>query len=286
MLRCPHLWGASFQKLASAHFAEMPTIPRDLQSDLSFRACQTMERSAAKGFASARFALDSTATNSGKGFFMDRRRFLSLGVTTLTGTLVGCRSYQTAHVLDADDKDLVGSHAAGAETYQRLIDESVGKLLGRACEPTEIQPAGMVIGERKKICFIGVENCTAEEIGDFKEQIYELIDSAINESQQFHQISRRYVDAGLKQLRIRPDELFVKENQRNFQVAMEEMGQPFDFLLYAKLTSGTTQQNKDYQRDYLLTLELVNIHTGDFLKDSAKLRKGYHKTWLGRIFKY
>ena len=62
------------------------------------------------------------------------------------------------------------------------------------------------------------------------------------------------------------------------------MEQPFDYLLYAKLTSGTTQQNGDYQRDYLLTLELVNIHNGEFLKESAKLRKGYHHSWLGRMF--
>jgi hypothetical protein len=184
-------------------------------------------------------------------------------------------------VLKDNDKDLVGSHTAGAETYQPLIDESVAKLLGRGCESCAVQPAGMVIGEQKKICFIGVENCTAEEIGDFKEQIYELIDSAINESQQYHEISRRYVDAALKQLRLPPDQLFLKENQRNFQVVMEEMKQPFDFLLFAKLTSGTTQKNKDYQRDYLLTLELVNIHNGDFLKESAKLRKGYRRSWFG-----
>ena len=232
-------------------------------------------------------ALDSTATKSGKGFPMDRRNFLSLGLTAFAGsvtTIVGCRGYQYARVLKDNDQDMVGSHKAGSETYQRLIDESVAKLLGRACEPVDIQPAGMVIGERKKICFIGVENCTAEEIGDFKEQIYELIDSAINESHQYHEISRRYVDAGLKQLRLRPEELLVKENQKNFQAVMEEMNQPFDYLLFAKLTSGTTQQNGDYQRDYLLTLELVNIHNGEFLKESAKLRKGYHHSWLGRMF--
>lgn len=220
---------------------------------------------------------------------MDRRNFLGLGLSLFASgpaLFAGCRGYQHAHVLKDDDKDLVGSHQAGAETYQRLIDESVAKLLGRACEPVEIQPASMTIGEKKRICFIGVENCTAEEIGDFKEQIYELIDSAINESQMYHQLSRRYVDAGLKALRLPPDQLFIKENQRNFQAIMEEMGQPFDFLLYAKLTSGTTHQNRDYQRDYLLTLELVNIHNGDYLKESAKLRKGYHRTWLGKIFKY
>jgi hypothetical protein len=220
---------------------------------------------------------------------MDRRTFFSFGWLLMVGCLAGlagCRGYQHAHVLKDDDRDMVGSHQAGAETYQRLINESVAKLLGQACQPDAIQPAGMVVGERKRICFIGVENRTAEEIGDFKEQIYELIDSAINESQQYHQLSRRYVDAGLKQLRLPPDQLFIKENQRNFQAIMEEMGQPFDFLLYAKLTSGTTVQNGDYQRDYLLTLEMVNIHNGEYIKESAKLRKGYHKSWFGKMFKY
>lgn len=218
---------------------------------------------------------------------MQRRTFIcELSVLLTSGFAIGCRGVQHAHVLDDDDRDMVGSHQAGSETFKPLIDESVAKLLGRACVVTDIQPASMIIGERKRICFVGVENCTSEEIGDFKEQIYEMIDSKINESQQFHQISRRYVDAGLKQLRLRPDELFLKENQRNFQAVMEELQQPFDYLLFAKLTSGTTRQNGDYQRDYLLTLELVNIHTGDNDKESARLRKGYHKSWLGRLLKY
>jgi len=220
---------------------------------------------------------------------MRRRGFLQLSsLAALSGlvTLAGCRHTQYAHVLKDNDQDLVGSHAAGAETYKPLIDESVAKLLGRACEPSDIQPAGMSIGERRRICFVGGENCTAEESGDFKEQIFELIDTKINESHQYHQVNRRYVDAGLKQLRLRPDELFVKENQRNFQAVMEEMKQPFDYLLYAKLTSGTTRQNSDYQRDYLLTLELVNIHDGEYFKEDARLRKGYHKTWLGKVLKY
>ena len=57
---------------------------------------------------------------------------------------------------------------------------------------------------------------------------------------------------------------------------MEQMGQPFDFLLYATLTSGTTRSNKDYQRNYLLTLEMVNVHNGQYDKESAELDKQYN----------
>ena len=82
--------------------------------------------------------------------------------------------------------------------------------------------------------------------------------------------------------RLRCDQLLVPQNQRIFAAAMEQMSQPFDFLLFAKLTSGTTHVNKDYQRDYLLTLELVNVHTGQFDKESQEISKGYHHSRLSR----
>ena len=63
-------------------------------------------------------------------------------------------------------------------------------------------------------------------------------------------------------------------------------GQPFDYLLFAKLTSGTTEKNANYQRDYLLTLEMVNVNTGDFDKESATIRKGYHRSRLGKLRNY
>jgi hypothetical protein len=59
-----------------------------------------------------------------------------------------------------------------------------------------------------------------------------------------------------------------------------------DYLLYATITSGTTSNNKDYQRDYRLTLELTNIHTGDYEKECATIRKGYHHTRLGKLKNY
>jgi hypothetical protein len=68
-----------------------------------------------------------------------------------------------------------------------------------------------------------------------------------------------------------------------FSAALGKMEQPFDYLLFAKITSGTTESNKDYQRDYLLTLELVNVESGDSDKESAELRKGYFKSAIGKL---
>jgi hypothetical protein len=65
---------------------------------------------------------------------------------------------------------------------------------------------------------------------------------------------------------------------------MEQEREPIDYFLYATITSGTTRSNKkDYQRDYLFTLELVNFETGHTEKESAEIRKGYHKSKLGKL---
>ena len=65
-----------------------------------------------------------------------------------------------------------------------------------------------------------------------------------------------------------------------FAAAMEQMGNPINYLLFAKTTSMSTKSNGDSQRDYQLVLELVDTATGDYDKESATLRKGYHKSKL------
>lgn len=221
---------------------------------------------------------------------MDRRRFLSgmghLVVCGAVAQVTGCRNKQTAHVLNETDRDMVGSHTAGAETWERLVPESVGKLLGRQLTDVKtVSHDGTHFP--KQVCFVGVENKSIEELGDFGEQIYEKIDTAITESEMFKVINRRAVEAGLRQCHLRPEDLLVPSSLRSFTAVMEQAKQPFDYLLFAKITSGTTRSNnKDYQRDYLLTLELVDVVSLTTDKESAELRKGYHKSVLGKLKHY
>lgn len=229
-------------------------------------------------------------------------------------SLAGCAS-QYGHILVKQDKDLVGSHAAGAATWNPLVDASVAQLLGRC--PPAIQPvtfhnastftnsttaqdstgfntAGLNHAETPSalangpasVCFIGIENKSAEELGDFKDQLYERIDTQINSADTFRAISRRMVDAALLETRLRPDALFLPANRAAFAAALGRQGAPVDYLLYATVTSGTTDRNKSSQRDYELTLEMVNMHTGEFLKESAKIRKGYSKNRAGKWWNY
>ncbi|MBA4066355.1 MAG: penicillin-binding protein activator LpoB [Isosphaera sp.] len=209
---------------------------------------------------------------------MDRRRFFAAGCGTFLAAQVGCRGTQTGEVMTADRKDTVGSHAAGAETYKPLIDEALGKLLAR--QGAAVHPVGHpgVPPAAKRICFVGVENKSSEDLADIKAQLFEVIDTRVNTSGAFHQVSRRYVEIGLRDLRLRPDEMLKPENLRKFQAVMESQGAPFDYLLFATVTSGTTRDNDRTQKDYLLTLELVDVHTGTPDKESASLRKLYKKS--------
>jgi hypothetical protein len=219
---------------------------------------------------------------------MLRRDFLCSGLV-LGGlaAVAGCKGNQYARVIKPGDNQMVGSHAAGQETFKPLIDEAVFKLLARHEPEGHVQVSTM--GEtlpppKMHIAFVGVENKSSEEIGDFKESIFQCIDTKLLESSTFVPISRHYVEAGLRESRLRPDQLFVPQNMRMFVAIMEQQQQPFDYLLFATLSSGSTRENKDYQRDYTLTLELVDIHTGAQDKQSAQISKAYHHSWLSRAW--
>jgi hypothetical protein len=220
-----------------------------------------------------------------EGIPMLRREWLIGLVSVSSSALAGCRGHQYGYLMKPDAANMVGSHAAGSEVFDPLVDETVAKLLAREHQgpcPTDINGNAL----KKTVCFVGVENKMAEDIGDFKDQLYQQIDSQILESDAFRPISRRMVDAALYETRMRPDALMIPENMRLFTAVLERQGAPVDYLLYATLTSGTTQRNSSKQRDYLMTLEMVQVSDGDYQKVSAEIRKGYHKTSLAKVWDY
>ena len=80
-----------------------------------------------------------------RGSVMDRRDFIAGCARVLAGAagvagFAGCRGHQYGQVLKPDQKDMVGSHAAGAETFNPLVDQAVAELLGR--HAGGFQPAG------------------------------------------------------------------------------------------------------------------------------------------------
>lgn len=215
---------------------------------------------------------------------MNRRQFVGRTSLALLGgaglSLAGCRNGPQAQVMTTQ-KDMVGTTKAGTETFGPLVEGAVGNLLMR--QGHGIQQAGVnAPGTPKRICFVGVENKMGEELGDFKEQLVQIIDTKINQSGIFLPISQKFVGVGLREAHLRPDEVMIPAKRRQFLSIMEQQGQPFDYLLFATLTSGTTQANGEFQRDYLLTLEMVDIQTGTSDKESASLRKGYYNGRVGK----
>ena len=61
------------------------------------------------------------------------------------------------------EDDLVGARTAGSATFNRLIDESVTKLLTR--HHGEIKQA------KARVAFVALENKSAEDLGDWQDQI-------------------------------------------------------------------------------------------------------------------
>jgi len=213
-----------------------------------------------------------------------RRWIVPLCAGLLAVSLTGCRNRQHAHIMETADRDMVGSHEAGAATWKPLIDESVARLLGNCDTDISAVSFSSETGlPERRVCFVGVENRSSEPLGDFREQIYEQIDSQVGRSPGFRMISRRYVEAAMTDIRCHPEALLLPVNQRQLQAALERADQPFDYLLFAQVTTGTTNTNGDYQRDYQLTLELLDIRTGESTKESAVLRKGYHQSFLGKL---
>ena len=216
------------------------------------------------------------------------RLFLITVLTTLLfcgAAFIGCKGTQ-ARLMHNNELDKVGSNRAGAEVYNPIVREATGKLLAKAAvEP--IQQVGYQTGSqvlaKRKVCFISLENASIEELGDFKEHIKSAILERISESEQFEIVSDRAVTAGLRALSLRPDDLFMQENMRMFTGAMGRGGTPVDYLLFAKITSGTTESNRDMQRDYKLTLELIDTQTFVPIIESTPMRKEYNNSIKGKI---
>jgi len=201
-----------------------------------------------------------------------------------TVLIAGCRSKQTARVMTPDEADLVGSHQAGAETFGPLVDQAVMDLLMK--NGYQVEPTGMntVPSKKLRVCFVDFENASIEEMGDFKLQIYDRIDGCVNRSQSYEMVDRRWVETGLRELRISPDQLFLPSHRDQFLGLMASQGRPIDCLLYASLTSGTTNNNQsNYQRDYQLTLRLINVLNGTSVIQNAMLRKAYNQSVSAKV---
>ncbi len=171
-------------------------------------------------------------------------------------------------IMDDSEEDYVGSGAAGAASYDRLIEGAVQKLL----QQHSATARGV---DQLKIACLEFENAGAEDLGDWQNQLFDLINTSVNQSMRYRTVSDRFVTAGLRETRLRRDDLFIPAKRDQFAEVMRSSGSPVDALLFPKLTTGSTRGDDVRQRNYLLTLELVDVKTGENEQVSERLRKAY-----------
>ena len=104
-------------------------------------------------------------------------------MVALFALATGCA--ETGRVMTADEPSLAGSRTAGADVYNKLIDETLRKLL---------ESSSRNGSPKKVICFVDIENKGAEELAENKAAIFEQIDIIIVESGIYIPVSRRQVD--------------------------------------------------------------------------------------------
>jgi len=159
----------------------------------------------------------------------------------------GCNNPK-GRVKSGDEGDLVGSKTAGAETYNALIEEATRKLL-------TAEAARFPDGAVRKICFVGIENKSAEELGDIRDSTNEIIETVLFQAKRYDMIGQRYVTHVLQVTGMRAEDVFLQEGLEKFVSVLRKEGQ---------------------DPDYLLTLELTDARSGRLMqKETAKVRKAY-----------
>ena len=196
-------------------------------------------------------------------------RLSALAAATALWFFAGCSSPSGRVMSDTED-DLVGDRRAGAATYDRLIEGAVNKLLDRFT-------GGLTRSSTAKVAFGGVDNKSAEELGEWRDQITQIIDTKVNKFVGFETVSMRYVEAALRETNLRIDDLFIPKNRRAFLAVLERNDNPAQALLFATLTRGTTQSGDLTQANYLLTMEMVDSEGGNNIKETQELRKEYSR---------
>ena len=216
---------------------------------------------------------------------MNRREFFPLVLVSLCFGSFGCRLGTKGRIKGFYEKDRVGSDQAGAEVFKPVVDRVVTKMINRV-EAMPVDMNSRTLSAEgfpvRRITFITIENQSAEELGDYKDHIKEIISQRFGESPSFEMVSDKAVTAALRQSGLRPDDLL---NPNYMKIFRSEMGPNanFDYMLFAKLTSGTTRDNADMQRDYMLTLNLIDVNTFQEIKESEPISKEYLKSLRGKV---
>lgn len=182
----------------------------------------------------------------------------------------GC-SGPSARVKDESEGDLVDVRKGGTETYLALVNKGVRELIEANRKDL------MKSAEKPLVAFVGVENKSSEELGEFRASMNSEIETVLVNSELLGMISMRAVDAARRESNIRTiDDLTTARSRQAFLSVLNRDGAVAQFLLYGEVTSMTSSGNSAKERTYELTLQLMDSSTGMIASQKkVKLRKEY-----------
>ena len=172
------------------------------------------------------------------------------------------------------DERLIGSSKAGGPVFDRLVKDTTESLLAKH--------QGLVranAGSKMLIAFAGIINKSAEELGDIRHAIFENVETILFDSMYYDHVSRHFIDAALREANIRRvDDLFLESKRASFLRNLSKSARAPEFLLIATVTTQSTRGEGARERDYQLTLEMVNAKNGLIIaKETKRVSKGYDR---------
>ncbi len=198
--------------------------------------------------------------------------FSILGLCILS---ISCAPSRTGRIKADDEADLVGDRAAGTVVYRQVIDEGLKSLSEKYRAGQRGNPSFTKI----KVAFLGVENKGTQPIGPWRHQINDIINLAVNDSQDFQDLAfDEFIKPALDAVRVRKDQLVLPANQEALSRELRKNGATVDALLFANLTEGVTSAGRVSQSDYRLTFKLIPIvgdQAGTQLIAAGDIKKEY-----------
>jgi hypothetical protein len=193
---------------------------------------------------------------------------LSLAALAAGGT--GCTG-PTARVKGDDEGTLVDVRRGGTETYKDLIRKGVNEIL----DEQGARLAGAA--EKVSVAYVGVENKSSEELGEFRAAIDQEVGTALVNSRMFVNVSNRLVEAAKREANIRDAaDLVVSRHREAFMGVLNRDGLTPQYFLFGTVTSMTSRGSREKERTYQLTFEMMDSSSGQTVtQKTVEVRKAY-----------
>lgn len=209
-------------------------------------------------------------------------RLAGLLSTLLLAALPGCRGLQLVR-FDATDSAAEALSRADEAAFGPVVEDAVASLLARHVPAPALQASfdegTLSPPAPKRICVVA--DTGTDETGVL-EPIRAILERRIAASSMFAPADPDLVAATLHTSRTEPEALVVPENRKAFASALEEQGQPIDYLLFVTLTSDPEVPPTSGGPAFL-TLELIDAKSGSHDQQPVDVSKILRaRPWWGR----